>query len=137
MMKRYSLSKKSTDEGGIAWHIRGIMDGGFYGEIRYDMPKYKKFNCKFVKGKFQSGDWETVVSLIDALEKDHGVSQDIRYWSILVARDTDGPEKYVKTIAGYFPGDETKTQVGKTYKKLLLLLEKYLKPFYVHVAPDT
>jgi len=126
---------KLTGGEGIAWHIRGIDDGGFYGEIRYDMPDVKKFNCKFVKCELGEDDRKHITQLISILEKESHVSQDTRYWSILIARDTDGPEKYSKIIAGYFPGDETKSKIGEIYKQLLAVLEKYLKPHYVDIVP--
>jgi hypothetical protein len=121
---------------GIAWHIRGIDADGFYGEIRYDMPDVKKYNCKFVKCELEEDDWKHITQLISVLEKESDVSQNIRYWSILIARDTDGPEKYSKIIAGYFPGDETKSEIGGIYKQLLSVLEKYLKPYYGEIVPN-
>lgn len=132
-MKRYRLLVKNGGGRGVAWHLRGIQDGRFYGEIRFDIPREKRFNIKLVQNTFQEKHWLQICSLIDKLEKgeSHLLTNTI-YWSSLHAFTKGKPLSFV---AGYFPGDEEKTETGKTYRQLLLILEEYLKPYYVNVVP--
>jgi hypothetical protein len=129
-MKIISLLLK-VGKRGIAWHIRNIMDGKFYGELRFDIPEKQRFNCKFIEGEFQKNDYATILELLEKIEKtENEYSENEQYVSMLINRNQD------KLIAGYSPGDENKTETGKAYKELLIIIENYLKPFYEYIIPE-
>ena len=57
---------------------------------------------------------------------------EVTYWSNLGVYKEG---KAFEVLAVYTPGDEDKIETGKTYKELILILEKYLKSYYCRIVP--
>lgn len=84
-----------------------------------------------VEGTFQQNDYTKILKLLEIIEKtENAYSENGQYVSRLINRNQS------RLIAGYFPDDENKTEAGKAYKELLIIIESYLKPFYNYVTPE-
>ncbi len=111
----------------VHWYIRGIKpDGTFYGEARSPAAIVN------VEGQIPADDWERCRIILNQIASGPPVTPSNK-WDVRIGRwrtslaDAD-------IVAGYEHGDEHRSNEGKMFLELKLLLEKQIARFYNTVA---
>lgn len=123
---------------GIAWHIRGLReDGFFYGEIRFQSIDESKCICTFVEGQLAPAECQRMAELVDVIRSLPTLSQPNSCFAVMYERLPPTGVVNVLHWLEYHQSDEHQTESAKAFVELVELLERHLKTFYDTIIADS
>ena len=123
---------------GIAWHIRGLReDGFFYGEIRFQSTDENKCIGIFIEGQLAPAECQQMAELMDVIRRSPTLSQPNSCFAVMYERLSPTDVVNVLLWLEYRQVDEHQSESAKAFIELAGLLERHLKPLYNTIAPTS